>query len=108
MPLTEARFGNCPPPGADGMSVPRSDRGELHTAFTQSSIVPVSRPAGLLVLVDSVGDEHPANTAMAKMAATPRTLFICTAPLVRRATSRAAVRTGGGHERCPWLTGFQY
>jgi hypothetical protein len=72
------------------MSLPRSNRGELHTAFTQSSIVPISRPLVELFAADGgnpcgedAGDEHPANMAMATMAANPSTLFICTAPRVR-------------------------
>jgi hypothetical protein len=45
-----------------------------HTAFTQSSIVPVRR---LAVIGDESGDddEHPANTPMAKMAAKQGSLF---------------------------------
>jgi hypothetical protein len=48
-----------------------------HPGLVQSVIVPVRCPAGLfvlgLVLVGSDGDEHPANTAMAKIAANPST-----------------------------------
>ena len=68
----KARSEHCPPPVADGMSVPRSNRGELHTAFTQSSIVPISRPLVELFTPDGAnpcgedaGDEHPASTPMA-------------------------------------------
>src|ERR1700687_4870059 len=97
LPL-EARSAHCPPPVADGMSVPRSKRGELHTAFTQSSIVPISRPLVELFTPDGAnpcgedaGDEHPANTPMAKTAANPSTLFICTAPRVRLGGKRLLI-----------------
>jgi hypothetical protein len=66
-----------------------------HTARIQSSIVPVNF-WGLvvgLINVPVVGDEpcddeHPANMAMATMAANPSTLFICTAPRVRWARAK--------------------
>src|ERR1700738_505986 len=99
MPLTEARFAHCPPPVAEGMSVPRSDRGELHTAFTQPSIVPLSRPLVELCTPDGAvpgrecaDEEHPASTAMAKMAVNPSTLFNCTAPRVRLGARERDVR----------------
>src|SRR5260370_13452299 len=117
LPL-EARSAHCPPPVADGMSLPRSNRAELHTTFTQSSIVPISRPLVELFAPDGAnpcgedgGDEHPANMAMATTAANPSILFICTAPAVRWARANpiyAALRFNPNDETLATLTTTRY